>query len=616
MRYTWNSADLFAVWQALNVAQYSSRRLCRTRTQTRGGPSLSKNRHLVGERGFLACAEVLQHTLLPLLSASTLFRLSCTSRGLQKWLLQTPPSLWQVQSCRLGSVVRSTAPCQTRKRQAWTLQSSIASTDICLLQDVPSRDLAPAFLATMPDTAAVLAALRTAHTARLAIEAGQEPVERQVVQLSTLSAWREGCSDGLRLACRSVAFSTDGQFMALSLHSSGCRSSSPRHYVSDYGVAVLKVTEGFIEQACICSGPWYPTFSWAPAEPNLSIAIRGSEDGKSNACAQQPAVFVLDVKTGAALHALGPKNLSLFWQACFEKDPQTKLNWAPTGSLLLVTRRSSWGTNTEQNLLSVFDIRQDMLLAQSTFKDGPNVGCAKVIATWTPNSQGLVMSHGVQLQAEEAFAGQGLALGILPEPCVVHDISSPGGAFSPDGRRFIVCDAHDYWDEEHSSRIGPSPFRYRSVMQYQVEGLHIHFRHESWFEGYRPFWLPCGTGLVVKVDCMSQHSKIMLLGDHQHHERLIAGTVMRPCFSPSHKLMASSSAGPCIFSLQSGHKVWALAQGDTDTRQQQPQQQAVECLAFLPSGCGVICKEDFAGHWLGQPHRKENVDRVHILLFA
>ena len=570
-------------------------------------------RESVGERGFLNCAEVLQHTLLPLLPASTLFRLSCTSRGLQRWLLQTPPNLWQVQPDTLSFVVQSTLiAVEVPSLNA----ASRASIDLCQVQDVPSRGVEPAFLATMPDTTAVLTALRKAHTARLAIEAGQTPVERQVVQLTTLSACIKGCSDGLGTACLNMAFSADGHFLALQFHSSGRRSSSPKQYEDNHGVAVLKVTQGFSEQACICSGPWYPTFSWAPAEPNLSIAIRGSEDGKSNACAQQPAVFVLDAKTGAALHALGPKNLSLFWQACFWGDPLTELEWDPAGGLLLVTRRSSWGTDAEQNLLSVFDVRQDMLLAQSTFIESPNVGCAKVIATWTPNSQGLVMSHGVQLQAQEAFAGQGLALGVLPEPCVLlrtsdTTASSPGAAFSPDGQRLLVCDAHDYWDEEHSSSNKPPPFFYHSIMQFQIEGMQILFCQESCLHGYGPFWLPCSSGLVVRGNKWqsTQHSKVISLEDGQHHEIVMAGRVIRPWFSPSRNLMASISNGSRIFSLQSGRQVWAH-----DTAKQQAEHFPFqwiysECLAFLPSGCGVIRM----GKVAGQP---ENVYGLHILLFA
>ena len=48
------------------------------------------------DHGFLASSEVLESVLLPHLSARDLFKLSCTSKGMQNWLLGTSSHLWQV----------------------------------------------------------------------------------------------------------------------------------------------------------------------------------------------------------------------------------------------------------------------------------------------------------------------------------------------------------------------------------------------------------------------------------------------------------------------------------------------------------------------------------------
>ena len=48
-----------------------------------------------GAAGFLASTEVLEHVLLPLLTARDLFKLSCTSKAMRQWLLGTSPRLWQ-----------------------------------------------------------------------------------------------------------------------------------------------------------------------------------------------------------------------------------------------------------------------------------------------------------------------------------------------------------------------------------------------------------------------------------------------------------------------------------------------------------------------------------------
>ena len=49
-----------------------------------------------GAHGFLACSQVLEFELLPRLSARELLCLSSTSKPMQRWLMSTPPCLWQV----------------------------------------------------------------------------------------------------------------------------------------------------------------------------------------------------------------------------------------------------------------------------------------------------------------------------------------------------------------------------------------------------------------------------------------------------------------------------------------------------------------------------------------
>ena len=49
-----------------------------------------------GQELLLASASVLQQALLPHLSAVSLLRLSLSCKALRAWILDTPPSLWQV----------------------------------------------------------------------------------------------------------------------------------------------------------------------------------------------------------------------------------------------------------------------------------------------------------------------------------------------------------------------------------------------------------------------------------------------------------------------------------------------------------------------------------------
>ena len=83
-----------------------------------------------GDQLFLAATETLQHVLLPHLSAVDLFRLACTSKAMQQWILSTPVNLWQVSeasaSQHLQPVLQywpaSTEPCSVYRASMVTLQ--------------------------------------------------------------------------------------------------------------------------------------------------------------------------------------------------------------------------------------------------------------------------------------------------------------------------------------------------------------------------------------------------------------------------------------------------------------------------------------------------------------
>ena len=57
-----------------------------------------------GQQLFLASSEVLQHVLLPRISAPDLLRLGLTCKPLLSWVLSTPPSLWQVMPPTAASI--------------------------------------------------------------------------------------------------------------------------------------------------------------------------------------------------------------------------------------------------------------------------------------------------------------------------------------------------------------------------------------------------------------------------------------------------------------------------------------------------------------------------------
>ena len=525
-----------------------------------------------------------------------------------------------------------------------------------LLQDVPSRDLAPAFLASLPNTAAVLAALRKAHAGRQAILGGKPPLKQQIVRLSALSAYAS--VPGVKtLSCHRAAFSADGQFLAISIialvssstpwvaasgpdqrstseQSSGSeRDMQPVHWTPRCGVAVLKVAEGFAERAFVSTGT-SPILRWAPEAPYLSIA---HDPGKQSR-GQQPAVLVLDARTGAVVRALGPESESAFREAClYGCWSFFNLEWSASGRLLLVTGYGAEERDEEglignwigRGQVSVFDVWQhSSLVAQSDMEMSSlssqthRGGSSHLIAaTWHPSSLGLVVSHGVELQAPQAFTQAGLALGVLAEPCVL--LHSPHGTvFSPDGKLLIACvgrDGHDMgvegsegleegvWETSSGSKLGSDSFSdpgsmsgdeeeedngpyddpeslcSHRIMQCQLEGRHMLFHRAqvATVKGRNSFWLPCSSRLVVGGDSGGsdqQQAQICSVRDRQDMTAIPGSPLRAPiCFSPSQNMMAVSAIQPRIISLQSGKTLWAADAGIS------------RCLAFLPCGSGVLC---------------------------
>ena len=473
---------------------------------------------------------------------------------------------------------------------------------------MPTRHVAQAHLASLPTTAAVLTALRKAHTARLAIAAGSQPVQHQVVPLTALS----GCAaaQGLeRVSCDEVAFSADGQYLAVLFcafrpHTEEEEENDEKETerratsavagqdmnTSLHAVAVLKATEGFREQICLCvqSSKFYDISSlhWAPNASHLSIALAANEGHAQ----QQPAVFVLEAETGAVRHALGPENENAFRKACkYGKSLYTQLMWSPCGRMLLVhrgaimasrRRMADLAEEERQGLLVVFDVSQDILVAQSEFT-AELVSMLTLAATWAetpgcPSMPSLMVSHGVTLHAPEAFARSGLALSCLPELCILGTHK-----FSPNGQ-WLVADV--FTD-------GPCPWcgcgdcippDKHMILQCRYGGRHIQFDQEDSFQSTngRWCWLPCSSGLAVgtgsKAEC-----QIIRLGDQQSPSA-IAGSLPDPpvCFSPSLEMVAESNSSPKVMDLL-GKELWAHVSGG--------QHQRLELLAFLPSGCGLVC---------------------------
>ena len=470
-----------------------------------------------------------------------------------------------------------------------------------MLQDAPTGDVAPAYLATLPTTPAVLAALRSARSARLALERGQKPVGYEVVDLTTLSACAPAYRRLERVDCSAAAFSPDGQYLAVQFATGGSvLSRTPGTGVRQYdwvkGVAVLKATEGYEEQACVyrVSGP--PAVCWAPdTAPHLSIALKDRhKDLSASDQERQPVI----------LHALGPQTECIFRHACARgPDLGTELSWSRSGRLLLVRSTAFLEDDGEADGgLWVFDVVEDAVVAQSDFAAEPRPWrCTLEPVVFHPSSEGLVFSHWVKLFNPEAFAGK-LSLAFLPEPCF---LASPdtGDAFSPDGKLLAVR----MLGPEEPPPIHDTRMHAQCIMHCDLEGLQPTFRQAGTsFLGRGWSWLPCSSGVVVGTFLKYKHtqqSHIVRLGQQLQSVAIPGNTLRLPLvFSPSWQMAAENARAqdphgfPRIISLQSGRVCWAA-----DVRGM--------LVSFLPSGCGIVC----AGSGRA---RTGKVNNLHIFTFA
>ena len=128
---------------------------------------------MIGQQLFLGSQEVLQHVLIPRLSAADLMHLGLTCKAVHSWVVSLPPALWQV-SC--------TAPSLCVQVPAWgTSRACLPDLLVCsrpaqadcvgaLAQEAP-RDASAAYLASLPSTQLVLTALQRAGAARRRIQA-------------------------------------------------------------------------------------------------------------------------------------------------------------------------------------------------------------------------------------------------------------------------------------------------------------------------------------------------------------------------------------------------------------------------------------------------------------
>ena len=440
---------------------------------------------------------------------------------------------------------------------------------------MPTSEVLPGFLASLPTTQAVLAALRKAHGAKLAILGGTGTAAKHDVHLA-IPHGRSAC-------LLHAAFSACGQFLAITYDSRVTERINVHPLKAGTcvgGVVVHKTTCGLPLQTEVRDYDCTSAIHWAQA-PHLSIAqLKEVIDQDDRVSVQQLAVQVLDVQAGSKLTAFSSELKRWEWAAISPFPACNQLQWSPSGRYLLASCQISDGTEANAGLLTVIDVWGNRLWASdfSTL----TLGLGDLGVRWHPSSRGLVLGNNTVLHTPKAFAGV-FALGQLPRHDRISD--RPGMGFSADGQKFLAA--------SYSPELGTVGCK---VLRCMLVGQEITFQSATDLIRQDCCWLPCSTKLLARqlprpgMGPSSSSKSFVMDVTHQAEDlplKELRWSDTLPCFSASQLMMAASSTVTRIFSLESGKQLWAAE--DSLYGAQQSEVMASYSISFLPSGCGIVC---------------------------
>ena len=320
-----------------------------------------------------------------------------------------------------------------------------------------------------------------------------------------------------------------------------------------------------------------PAISWAPEKPELSIARCNYARKFNTRHVQYPAVFILDASTGSLECSLYPVIDDRFQAFC---QHYNQLQWSASGQHLLIASHSGMQESNISGTISVVNIRGDQISVQSEFSMQVYDDLTTV-AIWPPSYVGVTLSYGVELKSPEAFATSGLALGTLPERCIV--MRGDGSGFSSDGQaaRFF----QELEEDAELLSYGQEP-----KWDYVIFRCYLEFVPELQEQGYQCHWVPFSSRLIVgfrsaafwKRSCLISATTRVVEFDFSASEEMRFPV----CFSPAQQMLGESTNPGRVYCLQTGHRLWRLNHPAQTLSGAVPERM----LAFLPSGCGVICQ--------------------------
>ena len=500
------------------------------------------------------------------------------------------------------------------------------------LQDLP-KDADPKYLVGLSTTDELLRALQRAYTARCNIQANLSPVKVHHVQLPS-QASQAPLPDfkWYQATCNTVAFSVCGQWLCVVVNTSQCCVAQPYSKtnpacVTFHEVLLYDCLDSFQEHLRLSLGSSKPIVQWSDSKPHLGVAQLPDQEMLAVRPKQQPA-FILHVPTGQIMHSLGAGASPLFLQMMMISNIRT-LIWSPSCQLLLIyTTGPTQGRFTvkeAEDCLLLMDVVHDRVLAQSRAL-GWTHRCAA--AAWHPGSSGIVVSGYHQLEDVDAFRNAGIAVGILPDGCLVHV-----AGFSADAQHYV---AELVPDLESRSSKGHSV-----LLACSMAGQYISFALVKDFPGAWDLTrLPGSTSLLVDMSYSrklpSEVSWLPAASDRM--ESLLHAASSRNesrLFSPSGRLIVNhrGTKGLNIVDLDSCEQLWdvntctqpwpatGMEQHDSVARSSfkplyAPCSHPIH-QAWLPAGTGIVCCTPGSGMSFCIPgHNLSAPTILHILLFA
>ena len=494
-----------------------------------------------------------------------------------------------------------------------------------MLQNHPGGPVTRAYLASLPTTPDVLAAIRKAHQAEQNMIAGAAPVEHIRTDLISdrapipLLKERDG-----PVIFTELRLSPCGRFIAASIE------GEPEPDTEDLNVTVWEPYTGvpptnsmrglmlfdrdqgmrhmrYFSHCCRA-----PVMQWAQGAPHLSmVMLIGAEvdAGEEKVC-EGFKVFVMDMEADEVTHELGMMNLAqlyIRWQQIYSQH-----EFDASGRYLMLIGHAEMEPDHNASL-AVFDVWEDEMLCESHFSMA-HMGDCMSAASWLPDPDliCIVLSYGVEMKEPDVFDDAGIMLVHLPDEYLL-----PGQRdlrFSPDGQKMICFHKEpvDSQDEYARELIEQGVNRHCLMYCRHTDDGPV-FEPEYYIDATYAAWAPCSSKVVFHLDHgwvrtwarpprpRSRILDIEGLDESVKFEGRVLGS--DGCFSNSSRLVAAGGGGLRMLDVATGKQLWV---NKTDLKD------VGMALTFLPSGCGFICVQN---EFTDDTHTK-TVCLLHTLIFA